>query len=69
MKRAFILARPFLPARSLGLLSPVTDRNVVGLEGRAAFLKGRPGVVDPTFGPGVGTETIWTVKVSWALVY
>ncbi len=54
---------------SLGLLSPVTDRHVVGLETRMAFLKGRPDSVDPTFGHGVGTETLWSVKVSWALVY
>jgi len=54
---------------SVGMLSPVTDRHVVGLETRVAFLKGRPGIVNPTFGPRVGTETIWTAKISWALVY
>jgi hypothetical protein len=54
---------------TIGLLSPVTDRHVIGFETRAAFLKGAKGVVDPTFGTGVGTETLWSAKVSWALVY
>lgn len=54
---------------SLGFLSPVTDRHVVGFEARMALVQGQPDVVNPTFGPGVGTETIWTAKVSWALVY
>ncbi len=54
---------------SLGLVSPVTERHVVGFEARMAFVKGRPDSVDPTFGHGVGTETLWSAKVSWALVY
>jgi hypothetical protein len=54
---------------AFGLLSAVTDRHVVGIETRLAFLKGDPDVVNPTFGPGVGTETLWTAKLSWALVY
>lgn len=54
---------------SLGLLSPVSERHVVGFDVRMAFVEGREGVTNPTFGPGQATETIWTAKVSWALVY
>ena len=54
---------------SVGLTSQLDDKHVVGLETRVAWLKGRPGVVNPTFGPGEDTETIWTVKLTWALVY
>ena len=54
---------------SLGFVSPTTDRHVVGLDMRIAFVEGQPDVYNPTFGQGVGTETLWTMKVSWALVY
>jgi hypothetical protein len=54
---------------SLGFLSPVSDKHVVGFDVRMAFVEGREGVTNPTFGPGQATETIWTAKVSWALVY
>ena len=54
---------------SVGLQSPVSDRHVVGFEARMAFVEGRTGVENPTFGPGQATETIWTAKLSWALVY
>src|SRR5262245_7497804 len=54
---------------SLGFVSPATERHVVGLDMRFAFVQGQPDVFNPTFGQGVGTETLWTMKVSWALVY
>ncbi len=54
---------------SLGVVSPVSDRHVVGFDVRMAFVKGREDVTNPTFGPGQATETIWTAKLSWALVY
>jgi hypothetical protein len=54
---------------SFGLTSQLDDKHVVGFETRIAWLQGRPGVVNPTFGPGEDTETIWTAKLTWALVY
>jgi hypothetical protein len=54
---------------SAGLTSQLDDKHVVGFETRVAWLKGRPGVVNPTFGPGEETETVWTAKLTWALVY
>jgi hypothetical protein len=54
---------------SLGLTSQIDDKHVIGFETRVAWLAGRPGVVNPTFGPGQSTETIWTAKLTWALVY
>lgn len=56
------------PHVSIGLTSQLDDKHVVGLETRVAWLKGRPGVVNPTFGPGEETETMWTVKLTWAVV-
>jgi len=54
---------------SIGLTSQLDDKHVVGFETRVAWVQGRPGVVNPTFGPGEATETIWTAKLIWALVY
>lgn len=57
------------PHVSLGFTSALDDKHVIGLEARVARLQGRTGVVNPTFGPGENTETMWTIKGSWALVY
>lgn len=57
------------PHVSLGFTSALDDKHVLGLEARVARLQGRTGVVNPTFGPGENTETMWTIKASWALVY
>ena len=57
------------PHVSIGLQSAVSDHHVIGFETRAAFVAGRAGVTNPTFGPGVDTETLWSAKLSWALVY
>ncbi|HEY6193691.1 MAG TPA: hypothetical protein VI504_01500 [Candidatus Eisenbacteria bacterium] len=57
------------PHLSLGFTSALDERHVIGFEARVASLKGRPGIVNPTFGPGEDTETIWTAKLIWALVY
>jgi hypothetical protein len=54
---------------SIGLTSQLDDKHVVGFETRVAWVQGRPGVVNPTFGAGSETETIWTAKLTWALVY
>lgn len=54
---------------SLGLTSQLDEKHVIGFETRVAWVKGRPGVVNPTFGPGTDTETIYTAKLTWALVY
>jgi hypothetical protein len=57
------------PHLSVGFTSALDDRHVIGFETRVALLQGRAGVTNTTFGPGKDTETIWTAKVSWALVY
>jgi len=54
---------------SIGLTSQLDDKHVIGFETRVAWVQGRPGVTNPTFGTGTDTETIWTAKVTWALVY
>ena len=54
---------------SAGVVSPVGDRHAIGFDARMAFVEGRTGIENPTFGSGQATETIWTAKVSWALVY
>jgi len=54
---------------SIGLASQLDDKHVVGFETRVAWVQGRPGITNPTFGPGTDTETIWTAKLTWALVY
>lgn len=57
------------PHVSIGLTSQLDEKHVIGFETRVAWVKGRPGVVNPTFGPGTATETIYTAKITWALVY
>jgi len=54
---------------SAGIVSPISDRHLVGLDVRMAFVDGREGVHNPTFGASQPTETLWSAKVSWALVY
>jgi hypothetical protein len=54
---------------SIGFTSQLDDRHVVGFETRVAWLKDRRGVTNPTFGTATDTETIWTAKLTWALVY
>ena len=54
---------------SFGMTSALDMNHVLGFEARVAWLQGRPGVVNPTFGPGEDVETIWTAKLSWGLVY
>lgn len=57
------------PHVSVGFTSALDEHHVIGFETRMARVQGRPGVVNPTFGPGEDTETIWTAKISWGLVY
>jgi hypothetical protein len=54
---------------SIGFQSPLGDRNAIGLEARAARVQRTPGVTNPTFGTTDDSETLWTVKGTWALVY
>jgi hypothetical protein len=54
---------------SFGLTSQLDDKHVIGFETRVAWLQGRKGIVNPTFGPGEDVETIWTAKLTWALAY
>jgi hypothetical protein len=57
------------PHLSFGFTSALDAKHVIGLETRVARIGGRPGITNPTFGPEKDHETIWTIKVSWALVY
>lgn len=57
------------PHFSLGFTSALDGKHVIGLETRVAKLQGRAGIVNPTFGSSGDTETLWTLKASWALVY
>jgi len=54
---------------SVGIQSPLGDRHAIGLEARAARVQRKAGVTNPTFGTTDDTETLWTVKGTWALVY
>lgn len=54
---------------SVGFLSLLGDHNAIGLEARAARVRREAGVTNPTFGTTTATETLWTVKGTWALVY
>lgn len=49
---------------------PIDDRHVMGLDARVGFVAGRGGtVVNPVFGPEPDTQTHWSIKLNWALVY
>jgi len=57
------------PHLSIGITSGLDLSHVIGFETRVAWLRGRTGVVNPTFGPGKDSETMWTAKLIWGLVY
>ena len=57
------------PHVSVGFTSALDANHVIGFDARVARVKGREGIVNPTFGVGKAGETIWTAKISWALVY
>ncbi len=48
---------------------PLDDRHLIGLDTRIASMAGREGVVNPVFGEEQPSETMWTVKINWALAY
>ena len=54
---------------TLGANLPLNDHHVLGLDARTSFVTGRDGVVNPVFGPELATETLWSVKLTWAMVY
>ena len=54
---------------SVGIASRVGDHNALGIEARGARLKSKAGVTNPTFGTSEDSETLWTVKGTWSLVY
>lgn len=54
---------------SVGFQSPLGDHNALGLEARAARVQRTPGITNATFGTTEDSETLWTVKGTWALVY
>lgn len=48
---------------------PLDDKHLLGIDARVHMLKGRDGVVNPVFGIEESTETLWTVKLNWAMAY
>ncbi len=54
---------------SFGANMPLDDRHVLGLDTRVSNFSSRDGVVNPVFGPEEASETAWSVKLNWALVY
>ena len=54
---------------NFGANLPVDDRHALGLDARVAFVAGHTGTVNPVFGAETATETLWSVKLNWALVY
>ncbi len=49
---------------------PLDDRHVIGLDARIGFVAGRgETVVNPVFGPEQDTQTQWSFKLNWAMVY
>ena len=57
------------PHFSFGFTSALDAKHVIGLDARVAKLDARAGIVNPTFGLSKDSETVWTVKGSWALAY
>ncbi len=54
---------------NVGANLPLSERHVLGLDTRVAFVGGRDGVVNPVFGPEKSSRTLWSVKLNYALVY
>lgn len=54
---------------TLGANLPLSGRHVLGLDARTSFVKGREGVVNPVFGPEQASQTLWSVKLNWGIVY
>ncbi len=54
---------------TVGANMPLNDRHILGLDVRTSFTKGREGVVNPVFGHEKTSETLWSVKLGWGLVY
>lgn len=49
--------------------TPLDEKHLLGIDARVHFMSGREGVVNPVFGPEENTETLWTVKLNWAMAY
>ena len=54
---------------AVGANSPLESGHVLGFETRMSIVDGRDGVVNPVFGPAGKSETLWTIKLNWALAY
>lgn len=54
---------------SVGIAARVGDHNALGIEARGARVQSKQGVTNPTFGTSEDSETLWTVKGTWSLVY
>jgi len=48
---------------------PVDDKHLIGIDTRVSFVKGRTGVINPVFGPEKANETLWSIKLNWAMAY
>lgn len=54
---------------AFGANLPLDDRHLLGLDTRISSVAGRSGVKNPVFGDEQASETMWTVKINWALAY
>lgn len=54
---------------TLGANLPLNGRHVLGLDARTSFVKGHEGVINPVFGPEKSSQTLWSVKLNWGIVY
>jgi hypothetical protein len=54
---------------TLGANLPLSGRHVLGLDARTSFVKGHEGIVNPVFGPEKASQTLWSVKLTWGIVY
>ncbi len=54
---------------TLGASMPAGARSVLGIDARASFVKGREGASNAVFGPESASQTLWSVKLGWGLVY
>ena len=54
---------------TVGFDLPLSDRHVLGLDTRVSSVSGRTGVANPVFGAEKASQTLVSVKLTWAMVY
>jgi outer membrane protein W len=54
---------------TVGANMPLSDRSVLGLDARTSFVDGRNGAVNSVFGAEKASQRLWSVKLTWGIVY